>query len=195
MNNQTHINNPSQKVLVLSGSLKAASVNQKLAVQAGKIALSLGAEVTTISLRDYNIPLFNEDIEQEEHAAVNDIRATFAAADALIIASPEYNGSLTPALKNVIDWVSRPNAANDYAPRYSRQKAALLSASPGGLGGLRGLTHLREVLTNLGTLVIPSQLAVPAAYDAFNENDELINAATKDRLQAIIDQLLKVTIS
>lgn len=185
-------NNP-QKVIALSGSLKKSSWNQMLAVQAANIAEELGADVVAVSLNDYPLPLFNEDIESEDNAAVNDLRAIFADADALIIASPEYNGSLTPALKNAIDWVSRPNADRGYQPKYGSQKAAILSTSPGGLGGIRGLSHLREILTNLGTLVIPSQLAVPVSYEAFNEAGELVNAATTDRLRSIVSQLLKTT--
>ncbi len=180
------------KVLAFSGSLKADSWNQKLVSEAARMAETAGAEVTVISLKDYPLPLFNEDIEHEENAVLNDLRSLFAQADALLIASPEYNGSLTPALKNVIDWVSRPSSDNDYAPRYAQQSAALIATSPGGLGGLRGLNHLREILSNLGTLVVPSQLAVPSAFDAFNEKGELSNSVMKDRLAAIVNQLLSI---
>lgn len=193
MTTQTSSSNKPQKVVALSGSLKKSSWNQMLATQAAGIAEELGADVVIVSLNDYPLPLFNEDIESEDNAAVNDLRAIISGADALIIASPEYNGSLTPALKNAIDWISRPNSDRDYQPRYSAQKAAIVSTSPGGLGGIRGLNHLREILTNLGTLVVPSQLAVPVSYEAFNDSGELVNAATVDRLKSIVSQLLNTT--
>ncbi|MCG8671810.1 MAG: NAD(P)H-dependent oxidoreductase [Pseudomonadales bacterium] len=184
-----------QNIVVFSGSLKKASWNQKLVQIAGEMAASLGANVTEISLRDYPLPLFNEEIEHEDHAGLSDLRAVFSRADGMIIASPEYNGSITPALKNAIDWISRPSSEQNYTPNYAQQKAAIIATSPGGLGGLRGLTHLREILSNLGTHVIPAQLAVPTAYEAFNESGDLSNAATKDRLQAIVEQFLKLSLN
>ena len=186
-------NQQQPKILALSGSLKAESLNQRLVKAAAQIATEQGADVNLIALRDYPLPLFNEEIEHEENPILNDLRGQFAAADGLLIASPEYNGSLTPALKNVIDWVSRPNKTTGYTPRYARQTAAIIATSPGGLGGLRGLTHVREILTNLGTLVVPSQVAVPNAYEAFDENGKLINSAMQDRLAMTVEQFLAVT--
>lgn len=180
------------KVLAFSGSLKAASLNQMLVTQAAEMAKELGAEVTVLSLRDHPLPLFNEDIEHEENPTVDQVRKLFAEADALLIASPEYNGSITPALKNVIDWVSRPSSDKSYQPRYAQQSAALIAASPGGLGGLRGLNHVRQILTNIGTLVMPAQLAVPAAHNAFNDQGELTNEETKQNLQNVVKQLLSI---
>ena len=186
-------NQQKAKILALSGSLKADSLNQRLVKAAAQIAAEQGAEVNLIALRDYPLPLFNEEIEPEENPILNDLRGLFAAADGLLIASPEYNGSLTPALKNVIDWVSRPNKNTGYTPRYAQQTAAIIATSPGGLGGLRGLTHVREILTNLGTLVVPSQVAVPNAYEAFDENGKLVNSAMQDRLAMTVEQFLAVT--
>ena len=115
MNNSTQNQQPiSQNILVLSGSLKQSSWNQQLVRIAGEMAASLGANVTEVSLRDYPLPLFNEDIEHEEHQGLSELRELFAQADGLIIASPEYNGSITPALKNVIDWISRPASTQNY---------------------------------------------------------------------------------
>lgn len=181
-----------QKVVVFSGSLKQSSYNQTLAKIAADIAASKGAEVTVFSLREFPLPLFNEDIESEINPTLNDVRAIISQADALIISSPEYNGSLTPALKNTIDWVSRP--ADNYLPKFGNQKALIISASPGGLGGLRGLNHLRDILTNLGTFVLPNQLAVPRAYEAFSEDGALKDSVTFDKLEFAIDQLLALTI-
>jgi NAD(P)H-dependent FMN reductase len=180
------------KVLAFSGSLKAGSLNQMLVTQAAGMASARGADVTVLSLRDYPLPLFNEDIEHDENPSVDQVRKLFADADALLIASPEYNGSLTPALKNVIDWVSRPASEKGYTPRYAQQSAALIAASPGGLGGLRGLNHVRQILSNIGTLVMPAQLAVPAAHTLFNDQGELTDEETKQRLQNVVDQLLSV---
>ena len=188
------MNNESKalKILAFSGSLKAESLNQKLVREAAAIAADRGADVTVISLRDYPLPLFNEELEQEDIPEVTALRELFSQADALLIASPEYNGSLTAALKNAIDWVSRPNPDSAYQPHFSRQSAAIIATSPGALGGLRGLNHLREILSNLGTLVMPAPLAVPKAYEAINGEGQLVDSALKQRLTAQLEQLLTI---
>lgn len=181
-------------LITFSGSLRSNSYNQKVAKQAQQIALELGYDAININLADYPLPLFNEDIENTETpASLNDLRRIFSSATSILIASPEYNGSFSAALKNTLDWLSRPDNSdsNVYQPPFNRFTVALTAASPGSLGGLRGLGQLREVMTNLGSLVIPQQLAIGAAYEAFNEEGKLVNQETVDRLTGLVKTLLE----
>ncbi|MBY6186468.1 NAD(P)H-dependent oxidoreductase [Marinobacter hydrocarbonoclasticus] len=176
-------------ILAFSGSLRRDSWNHKLVEQAAERARAQGAEVTVIQLADYPLPLFNEELEGQPNPQLEALRQLFSSADGLLIASPEYNGSFTAALKNLLDWLSRP--ADGYTVPYSTLSAALLATSPGGLGGIRGLSHLRELLMNLGTLVMPGQLAVGGAFQAFNDAGQLANPAMVDRLDAIVAALVQ----
>jgi chromate reductase, NAD(P)H dehydrogenase (quinone) len=164
------------RILALGGSLRRDSYNQKLAAIAAAGARSAGAEVTVISLRDFPLPLFDEDLEKSEgkpEAAVR-LKALFKEHHGFIIASPEYNSSLTAALKNAIDWVSRADADDEPAlSALGGRTAVICSASPGALGGLRGLVHLRSILGNLGITVLPDQIAIGAAYQAFRDDGSL----------------------
>ena len=164
------------KILVFGGSLRRDSFNQKLAVIAAEGAREAGAEVTLIALRDFALPVFDQDLEDADGKPEQAVRlkAMFLEHDGLIIASPEYNSSITAALKNAIDWVSRADS-DDEPPlsALSGKTAVLCSASPGALGGLRGLVHLRSILGNIGITVLPDQVAVGGAYQAFNAEGAL----------------------
>ncbi|MEO8614496.1 MAG: NAD(P)H-dependent oxidoreductase [Luteolibacter sp.] len=175
------------RILAFSGSLRAASYNQKLATIAANAARDAGADVTLISLRDFRMPLFDEDLETEAGMpeAAQKLKALFASHDGLIIASPEYNSTITAALKNAIDWVSRATSPDEKPLLVlSGKKAAILSASPGGYGGARSLVQLRPFLENIHVTVIPEQVSVAKAYEAFSEDGLLIDpvqsAAIKD---------------
>jgi chromate reductase, NAD(P)H dehydrogenase (quinone) len=163
------------KILAFAGSVRRDSFNKKLAGIAADGARGAGAEVTLIDLRDYMLPVFDQDYEREAGTPENArrLKALFLANDGLLIASPEYNSSITPLLKNTLDWVSRPQPGEPPLAAYTGKVAGLVSASPGALGGLRGLVHVRAILGNLGVLVIPEQLAVPRAGDAFNDDGTL----------------------
>jgi chromate reductase, NAD(P)H dehydrogenase (quinone) len=168
------------RILAFGGSLRTASFNQKLATLAARGARDAGADVTLISLRDFRMPLFDEDLETAEGMpeAAARLKALFAEHDGLIIASPEYNSTITAALKNAIDWVSR--ATSDDEPPLSVLKgktAAILAASPGGYGGSRGLVQLRPFLENIGITVLPQQVTVPKAHEAFDGEGELSDPA------------------
>ena len=179
------------KVVTFAGSLRLDSYNKKLAKSAFTLATENGAEAILIDLADYPLPLFNEDIENQErpeHLAA--LREIFLEADALIIASPEYNGSLSSVLKNTLDWLSRSSQDESYQPVYGQLTAGIMAASPGGLGGIRGLSHLRELMSNLGSLVIPKQLAISSAYDAFDEHDNIKNPAKKAQLESVVKNLI-----
>ncbi len=164
------------KILAFAGSTRSASYNKQLVRAAADAARAAGAEVTVIDLRDFPLPLFDEDLESELGLPDNakKLKALLRDSDGLLIASPEYNSSLTAVLKNSIDWASR--AETDEEPpllAFRGKVAALLSASPGALGGLRGLVHLRAILGNLGVLVAPDQVAVSKAYEAFDAAGQL----------------------
>ena len=157
------------RILAFAGSARRESVNRKL------IALAAGmGDTTLIELGDYPLPLYNGDLEQDDGLPKNALRLKelFLGHDALLLACPEYNGSITPLLKNTIDWVSRP--APDEAPLacFKGKVAALLAASPGSLGGLRGLVHVRSILGGIGVLVLPDQLAVRKAHEGFDERTQ-----------------------
>lgn len=173
------------KILALGGSLRRDSYNQKLAALVAEGARSAGAEVTVISLHDFPMPLFDEDLEASsgKPTTAKRLKQLFADHDGLIIASPEYNSSLTAALKNAIDWVSRGDSEGEKPLSALAGKTAVIcAASPGGLGGLRGLVHLRSILGNIGITVLPDQIAVGSAYSAFAEDGSLTDTATAKRV-------------
>ena len=166
------------RILAFGGSLRLDSYNQKLAAIAAQGAREAGADVTLVALRDFPMPVFDEDLEKAsgmpEHA--KRLKDLFLKHDGLILASPEYNSSITGALKNAIDWVSR--AESDDEPSlsaYVGKSAILCAASPGALGGLRGLVHVRAILGNIGVTVLPDQVAVSKAYEAFAADGSLGN--------------------
>lgn len=164
------------KILAFAGSTRTASYNKLLVRFAAAAAGAAGAEVTLLDLRDYPLPLFDGDLEEQQGLPENarKLKALFRAHDALLIASPEYNSSITAVLKNTLDWVSRAESDDEPAlVAYRGKAAALLSASPGALGGLRGLVHLRAILGNIGVIVLPDQVAVPKAHEAFDDQGAL----------------------
>jgi len=164
------------RILVFSGSLRADSYNQKIAAIAATGAKEAGADVTLVSLRDYPMPLFDQDLEAASGLTERalKLKALLLSHDGLIIASPEYNSSVTAALKNAIDWVSRASAPGEAPVSAFRGKSAvILAASPGGYGGLRGLVHLRSILGNIGVTVLPDQLAFTKVHEAFTPEDQL----------------------
>lgn len=161
------------RILAFGGSLRAASWNQQAVALAAAGAREAGADVTLVSLRDFPLPIFDQDLEEREGMPekARELKRLFAAHDGLLIASPEYNSSVTAALKNAIDWVSRTESDDEPALSALRGKSAvILAASPGGYGGLRGLVHLRAILGNLGITVLPDQLAIPRAHEAFDDH-------------------------
>ena len=184
------------KLLAFAGSLRKDSYNKQLVKLAAEKAKEQGAEVTFIDLKEYSLPIFDEDLEKETTPEnLPALRALFVEADGLLIASPEYNGSFSSVLKNTIDWLSRPAQDDSYTPVYGQLTVGLMAASPGGLGGIRGLNHIRELMSNLGSLVVPNQIAVGAAYEAFDEQGNLKNAAMSDRLDALAQQVVSLAVN
>jgi NAD(P)H-dependent FMN reductase len=176
------------RILAFGGSLRRDSFNQKIAVLAAAGAREAGAEVTVIELRDYPLPLFDQDLEAASGlpSEAKKLKELFLKSDGLIIASPEYNSSVTAALKNAIDWISRAESPDEPPiAALSGKTALILSASPGGLGGLRGLVHLRSILGNLGIIVLPDQIAIPAAYEAIKPDGTLSDPKQTEKVKQL----------
>lgn len=168
------------RILAFGGSLRAASYNQKLAALAARGAAEAGAEVTLIQLRDFPMPLYDQDLEDASGMpeAAARLKQLFAEHDGLIIASPEYNSGISAALKNAIDWVSRATNADEPPLSVLRGKtAAILAASPGGYGGSRGLAQLRTFFENISINVLPEQVTVPKVHELIDESGALNDAA------------------
>lgn len=164
------------KILAFAGSTRTASFNKQLTRFAADAARAAGVEVTVVDLRDYPLPLFDGDLEEQQGLPENarKLKALFREHDGFLIASPEYNSSISAVLKNALDWVSRAETDDEPAlVAYRGKAAALVSASPGALGGLRGLVHLRSILGNMGVIVLPEQVAVPKAHEAFDADGRL----------------------
>lgn len=182
------------RILAFSGSLRRDSFNQKLVAVAAEGAREAGADVTVISLRDFSLPVFDQDLEEAEGMpeAAKRLKQLFRDHHGLLIASPEYNSSITAALKNALDWISRAES-DDEPPMvaYSGKSAVLCAASPGALGGLRGLVHLRAILGNIGVLVLPDQVAVSKAHEAFAPDGSLLDAKQAKRVRNLGAQLAK----
>lgn len=179
------------KILAIAGSLREHSLNKKLAKIAAAGARKAGAEVTIVNLSDYRLPLYDGDLEANEGLPdkVKELRQLFIEHDGFIFSSPEYNSSVSGVFKNVIDWVSRP----DVKPVFFGKTAVIMSASPGDLGGLRGLVHLRAILGNLNVLVLPDQISISAAHQAFNKDGQLNDPVKLEKTLALGSKLAKVT--
>ena len=175
------------RLLVFAGSLRAASFNKRLAHLAAEAAQRAGAEVVEIDLRDFALPLLDEDLEAAQglpEAALR-LKELFKQSQGLILACPEYNSSITAVLKNTIDWVSRPAPGERPFEPFEGKVVGLVSASPGALGGMRGLVVVRMLLGNLRMLVLPDQLSVSQAHQAFDDAGGLKDA----RQLATLEQL------
>lgn len=186
------------KLLIFAGSTRLASFNRKLAHAAAALARAAGAEVTHIELSDFDIPMYNADLEAKGTPAdVMKLKQIMYEHPAWIICSPEYNGSYTALLKNTIDWVSSPvkgdPAWQEGFKSFSGKVVGMLSASPGALGGLRSQSHLAPLLLNAQCWVAPRAFALGHAGDAFNAQGELVNEKHRSSVQAVIDQVLNAS--
>jgi NAD(P)H-dependent FMN reductase len=174
-------------VLAFAGSTRSGSFNKLLVEIAAQGARDAGARVTLIDLRDYPMPLYDGDLESSEGIPqpALALKKQFLEHQGMLIASPEYNGSISAVLKNAIDWASR-QAPNESPLQCFRGKiVGLLGASPGLLGGMRGLLHLRTVMGGIGCIVLPDQLTVNAAHEAFDEEGRLLDKARDQRARAV----------
>ena len=181
------------KILAFSGSTREGSWNRKLVAVAAQAAREAGAEVTLIDLRDYALPLYDGDLEAKEglpDAAVA-LKTLFKDHQGLLIASPEYNSGFSGVLKNTIDWVSRQHGEESGLVPYRGKVAALLAASPGGLGGIRGLAMLRLILNGLQVMVIPQQHALSRAGQAFAEDGSLADEGQQKAVATVARRLVE----
>ncbi|MDP2065281.1 MAG: NAD(P)H-dependent oxidoreductase [Burkholderiaceae bacterium] len=183
------------KLLVFAGSTRQHSFNRRLAAQAATVARDAGAEVTHLELADFNIPLYNADLEaQGTPPDVLRLKALLYAHPAWIVCSPEYNGSYTALLKNTLDWASSPVKGHAEWGSGTRpfvgKVVGLLSASPGALGGLRSLEHLAPLLLNLQCWLAPRNFALGRAGEAFDAGGQLVNEASRHSVQAVVEQVL-----
>ena len=178
------------KAITLSGSIRVDSTNSKLAKAIGEKLSSAGVDVNNIDLADYVLELFNEDSEAangEPKPAV-ELAGLFAEADIIFIASPEYNGSLSPLLKNTLDWISRQKVGP-----YKHATFGVGAASPGKMGGIGGLGHLREILGKLGALIVPMTFGLGGAFNAFDETGNFADEATSKRADNLVKQLMSIS--
>lgn len=162
------------RILGFAGSTRAASFHKKLVRIALEAAAEAGAETSFLDLQQLDMPLYCGDLEAADGMppAARTFREALKAADGLLIASPEYNGAPSAVLKNAIDWSTRPDPEIGKEPplvAWQGKVAGIMSCSPGNLGGLRGLSQLRIILSGIGTMVLPGQVAVPTVHEHMTE--------------------------
>lgn len=186
------------RILITAGSARTGSFNTRLAAAAAAIVRAEGAEVTQVDLRALGLPLYDGDVEaQGLPEGARELRRLFASHDGLIVSSPEYNGFVTPLLVNAIDWTSRVPAEGDLPSGLDAMAgtvAGLVSASPGGLGGMRSVAALRLFLTTaLGFIVVPATLSVGKAHQAFADDGSLADERQQRSLVQVVQSTIELT--
>lgn len=180
------------KIAAFSGSSRAGSLNARLLEQAAVAARAAGAEVTVVDLRALDMPIYDGDLEAASGlpAGALAFKKILRESDGFLVASPEHNSSYSALLKNAIDWASRANKDEPQASVFAGKYAAILAASPGALGGLRGLFALRELLQNLGITVQAQMQGVGQAMGAFNDDGTLKDEKTAAGVAAVAGALV-----
>jgi chromate reductase, NAD(P)H dehydrogenase (quinone) len=185
---------PALKILVIPGSLRTGSLNARLAAAAAHQFAQAGAEVTRISLADFPLPIYDGDLQSKSgvpKSAVN-LKRMIGAHHGVLIVTPEYNASVPPLVKNTIDWISRVHDANEARGQVFRGRAfAIAAASESRLGGTRSLAALRLILTACHAMVIPNQLALSFAGQAYDDMDRLKQPPDIEALGALVRQLIE----
>ncbi len=181
------------RLLFMAGSAREASFNKRLGRLAHDVAEANGIASTWADIGDYPMPIYDGDFEAKEGPPENarKLKALFSVHDGIFLACPEYDASITPLLKNTIDWIGRVKD-DDGGPSsvYKTRVFALGSASPGALGGLRGLIVVRQTLElGLGALVLPDQIAVPRANEAFGDDGHLKDKGLMQHLRTVVQKL------
>ncbi|MFN2334612.1 MAG: NADPH-dependent FMN reductase [Wenzhouxiangellaceae bacterium] len=177
------------RILAFAGSARKQSFNRKLLALAVEYARRADLEVEHIELADYPMPIMDEDLEAEQGQPANAtaIRKKMLEADGLLLACPEYNSSITPLMKNVIDWVSRKEAGGGGLEPYRDKKALLIAASPGKSGGERALDSVRSILENIGVSVFEDGFTLARAGEAFDDHDQLTDRLHTRRLETTVE--------
>jgi chromate reductase len=175
------------RILAFSGSTRTESFNKKLLSIAAGGARDAGAEVTVLELRELALPLYDGDLEAREGlpAGGRKLKDLMLAHHGFLLSAPEYNSSISAVLKNAIDWASRPVAGEKPLECFTGKVAVVMSASPGALGGLRGLVHVRAILNNINVLVLPEQVAVVKAHEAFTAEGALKDAKQQEHVRQL----------
>jgi NAD(P)H-dependent FMN reductase len=178
------------RILAFSGSARRDSLNKKLLALVVQATREAGGEVTLVDLNDFPLPLYDGDLEDSAGLPANAVKliGLIAQHDALLVASPEYNSMFTPLLKNTIDWCTRGDG-NPFAGKV----AAVISASPGGLGGIRSLQLAQQLLLKLGCHVVPLQTTLPHADKAFDANDQLTDVRALKSVKDLAGALVETT--
>lgn len=173
------------KILFFAGALRTHSCNKKFAREALRLVKEIGVDGEFIDLKDYSIPLYDGDIEDDSGIpeSVANLGKKISASDALVISTPEYNGSIPGVLKNVIDWLSREKPVSLY-----NKHLLLLAASPGALGGTRTLWHSRQPFEVIGAHVFSGMMGLPDAYNAFDAEGKLKDEKNIKRLKTLLEQ-------
>lgn len=181
------------KILVFAGSLSEKSINKKLAKWASNELKNMGIDFTYIDINDYPLPIYSYDISGENFPEnAKRLESLMKDHNVWLIASPEHNYSMTSCLKNILDFVSRAPDNESNLELFKNKIVGLMSASPSGLGGLRSLKQLNDMLSLMGCFVMPSQVRVASAYKAFNELGELVDSYAVDSVKALLKQLVGI---
>lgn len=176
------------KILIIPGSVREGSVNVRLGNAIAKQLVSMGAEADVISLSAYPMPIMNQNLENESGVPqpAKDLAALMVGYQAIVLVSPEYNSSVPPLLKNALDWLSRDVGEKVYQDRVF----ALAACSPGALGGIRVLSHLRDILVSVGADMITNQIAVGGGHDAFTDAQQMKSERHQQMLNALCETLI-----
>jgi chromate reductase len=184
------------KILVIPGSLRTGSHNARLAATTVREFAQAGVEVNLLSLIDYPLPIYDGDLQAKSGVpkqAVN-LKRMMAAHHGVLLVTPEYNSSVPPLVKNMIDWVSRVQDQHEARGEVFRTRPfAIAAASEGRMGGARALAALRLILSSLQAMVIPRQLALSFADQAYDDVDRLKNPSDSEALKALVRQLIDVS--
>lgn len=173
------------KILAFAGAMRKDSTNKKTVKIAIEGARKAGAEVTYIDLKDLPVPLYDGDLEAESGLPENAVKLQelMLAHDGFLIASPEYNSGISGTLKTYIDWTSRPNGEHKAGACYGGKAAVIMSASPGGLGGVRALPNVKSILGTMGVHVLPDEFALAKSHEAFNEDGSAKSEFVQNKLE------------
>jgi chromate reductase, NAD(P)H dehydrogenase (quinone) len=182
------------KIIAFAGSTRTDSYNKKLVKIASTGATEAGVDVTVIDLRDFPMPIYDGDLEQKDGLPSNarKLKDLMLAHQGFLISSPEYNSSISAVFKNTIDWASRQSEGETPLACFRDKVAGIMSASPGMLGGLRGLVHVRSILGNIGVIVTPDQMALAKAHEAFNGDGTLKDKKQEDQAKKIGANVAKI---